>query len=1097
MPIRLLLILATLPAVCGAVQPPMPAPPTVVPIDVAETPEPKAAEASPLVERFDRHFGDKLILLTDDNAALVGRLLDADSVLVPTAGLERFLQEELRRRDRSQTPWFLTGLELDGVIGADRVRFDGTATVRVNRPEGAVVDLKLDEARFTSATTADGAAPDLEKVADGPYRLHLAQAGAVTLRFSFFVEVQRDSGDNRVSLTLPEAAYRTVRLRADTPIENLRNRSDDRRLETPNADRDTALLLGADQPLDLSWENVAVAGESAPQAAIRSAVAEVVHSLSLESLQTQATVVVTPEGPLEQCVLRVDPAEEILALTVRDLSGRPVALTGPAEGERGELRLRFAQVQTTPVTVQVRTRRPVDPDEPVELAGWETAEAVEQSGRVLVAADDALDVRPLRREGLIAIDAAATAGGVSDGETAALRRVRPRLAFRFFGRPVTLTVQVRPGEPVLTAAARTTLTVRAESLRLEQQLTVQVRRGRIEEIVLRVPANLSDSLRVGPPELFLMPPTPTPTRRSRLAGGAPRRLVLPLAEPMDGTIPLELTATAPLSGPGSYRQEIPTLAGVPTGGSLVVRTAENVAATTDPSGTSGLDPAPEDDSAAQRRWLLGGGAPLWAFDLTRLPGTVRLHATGTVTPDATGADVRTRWHLTASREPLGSLSVTLPAGVGEVTLTGDGMAPTTLAGADSPARTVSVPVAEGQFGMSVEANYRSDGPGPVPLVGPADMGRQDWRLTLDAPKTVRVALPWSMSAGGSEAPLVEWKGAAGPVPPLTWTDQPAVGLAAAVAAETTVEEVLAAEGGRWGRKVQRLTDLRVAALDLRVPAGVTLDGIAVDGIAIDPLATAAGDVFRVPLPAAGGPLTVAIRYREQPRTSALAGSLGWAFGRHELRCPEWTDEVSTDRVRWRLSLAADRLALLADPADEHFAWRYGILTAGRRRDAPLDGTRLWTADRWGRSDRFDVWVVHRPLWLLVQSAVLLLAFFGLWGLGSRGRLVAAMVLATGLLVAAAAVPHWLRAWWLGAQWGAFVASAAVMLAVAGALLRRRMPNAAAGSAVPLPPPWWGRAFSPGRFGGESVDGADGRLLTTVGPRPAGKAASESLKAGTP
>jgi hypothetical protein len=311
--------------------------------------------------------------------------------------------------------------------------------------------------------------------------------------------------------------------------------------------------------------------------------------MSVDNLLT-ATIgdgVIHTDAALTYKVLKGETNRVKLALPIDD---RILDVSSPQGGVRAWKAVREANRQlvtvdllssvSKEVVVAVHTERPMPTDgfdvagidEQGHVFGVHAVDVLHESGRLIVAHREGIDVAAQSEKGVVRIDGS---------DLPAANRGLNSLFYKFYSPAFRLRVEARPIEPQIVCTQNVQLMFHEDELRLNSLLNYEVTRTGVFEIDLKIPDSLSiDSVE-------------SPLMRTYRVDAAAHKLIVTLNEKQQGTISLTVAGHRDLPNAGEI--DLPLLEPIGTfreTGSVTAFAPEGIELVADDSKLAGAHPEP-------------------------------------------------------------------------------------------------------------------------------------------------------------------------------------------------------------------------------------------------------------------------------------------------------------------------------------------------------------------------------------------------------------------------------------------------------------------------------------------------------------------------
>lgn len=992
------------------------------------------------------------------------------TVIIRKDSLEEWKQSQiaqLRKKD-STTP--LSVVQLDVELNSDSARIRAQFAFRVDSASGGWVLLDSREAVLQDVSIREQVAapadiggvretdpwvPPVRLEGEG-FAVRVDRAGAYICTLDLRPTVSAAPLGASLRLTLPLATVVRAKVSSPHPLALLRGDEPNEDYALSNEGRSAELSLRPAEPLVLLWRS---ANRNANVASIASVEGLTVARIDNGGVQIDASLDVTPTGEIRQLDLRLPRDAAVLdVLPSKADQPLPHELEIVDESDFKRLTLHLGGSVSGPFRVRVRTEIPRDStgkdksgssskDIAIQVAQVEGAR--QQSGTVLLNWSTGLWVRPIVRNSLQRVS-------VNDLPAVA-RGLQPRQAYSYPTIPASMDLRIEDARPTLSVLADHDLRVESEKAELTSQFRLSIRGAQTDSFTFRVPKQLrvtetSPAAVVGVAD------------RASSDAADVRLLIVTLAEPVqDADFELSIRGELPAKAGSTNSLLLPTLEPDRfVRGSLTVRAEPGVRLSLDDSGSEYLRREAIPDEGIQEP------PPYWFFRLQSGPSRLvysaevlplRLEASVDTELRRSGQeiDVRSFLRFRAEHSTFDEIALSIPEGIDNLQLTGD------LLPEDPPVRPGSVllRLRNPTRASEVRAAYRyrmaesQPNEARIPLVQPRAAALTSWKGRVFCDRGWRAAPldPWlgqrpapsSLLTAGERLDLDLRPPSLESIPgQLGLRFEQTAMLATLVIPRVVVEEIVAGEGRRWGRKRWLITRHRTRDVTFRMPVDCRYLDAIVDGASV--AAVAGGNrEFRVRLPSTDGSCTLDISY------DFLNWNIEGAVSFQRLDGPSLVEDAAVEQVRWILHVPEDRLlARVGSSENPGLAWQFpGFLqaktTVGREVSPTqwlreIDPRSIWDArgvvDQPGRTWEFETFgnattlqlvSLREPFWVLVCSGTSFIVLLALTRLSPMAQVRVGAVLAlvvVGLLAATPNIASWL---WLGAQWGIYLGIAAAAI----------------------------------------------------------------------
>jgi hypothetical protein len=405
-------------------------------------------------------------------------LPNAKGELIPIlrdANLDGYLEwlRGQQTNDTVQRPTFsVAAVELTGSSDEDLVTLKAILKIQITGSDRPVlVPIGLSEAVITRAVSrGNGRAMYGGKDRDQGYTWWFEGAGAYELEFDLLVSIRKASPWRRMPLSVPLAPVTSLQLRL--PLRNAVVRTaDDAVVEaTPQPDGHTDVLVaGFGSRLELSWQPAVTASDQPASLDVDTSL--LVRGSTGAFLIEATQYVKSLQGTFREFVVRLPPKGEMLQVDGAEVRE---ALRDPDHPERITVQLNTPTAG--PVTIKWQVRLVPSDRKRTVLEGFSVDGARRQSGEIgLLALDSARWTDSERNDPHL--------GRMNAGE---LRQTTPGgqvvRAFRFYGQPFSLPLQLEPVEPYFDLRPTLVLYADEDDLRLEARYDVRTFRGQLVEL---------------------------------------------------------------------------------------------------------------------------------------------------------------------------------------------------------------------------------------------------------------------------------------------------------------------------------------------------------------------------------------------------------------------------------------------------------------------------------------------------------------------------------------------------------------------------------------------------------------------------------------
>jgi hypothetical protein len=967
----------------------------------------------------------------------------------------------------------VTRLEITGDLSESWAALNVLVEARIDDPQGGDLVLAFQEAQCSKVELKfhDPAwdasefvpvepAPLKKDDVASPYVLRLDKPGSYILRLRLDVEIDRGPLERQLTLTLPKAPVKSVRLIETAAREGIRiegaRRSRTERDVSVDADGKTFIpRLLPDESLDLRWRLVADAAGKGADAAYTVVARSRIRGRQLE---TTTEIAVQSRRERREWTVRLPDGETPGNVQVLQ-EGKAIVATMEAlknGGEESRVRIQTADNVAGSIKLLLTSTRPLPsiPASPesavVELSPATLDGDPASKAFALVSVKDDEEVRvtpsPRQEHGVESvppesIDAEAPVGP----RTAAYQYVRP---------DAKLPLKLERLKPVLALAAPPTVAFHFEpnAVVVHADFRLLVKQGKLESVVAALPT-VADDVRA----------TMDGVARSAAPGAEQpngvRLWTLAFGERRSGESLLHLTASIPTTGK-LLRLPIPFLPDIQESATMVALTkAPGVQVVLAPDELKDFQLVASGPRSANQAWLTlqtrSRGAVLAAT-------TNRFHGKSTAAVEhrlaASDANLRVtttiRWENRV--EPFSEVKLTIPEGVAEAVVKGERLAapPGGIALGPGPAK---LPLAAPSESCTVVVEYvtpiAKEGTTAVPLTTPVGDVIASCFAELRAQPGRRPLTPPTWEATSPERHLGELLDPENPYvgllvrsesPPasLSWKSEPAGSLAEIVVPRMMIAEDLTGSGRRRGRLLAVLAHRRTPACEILLPPGCTVAETYLDGKLAPVVSSTRGErpSLTLRLPNDDRPVSLEIRYEATCKSLSAARNLSLAV-------PKFGGDVVVDQVLWRIATPTN--VLLGTFGDEVTTpapnlWRFDRRLPGIWGFEPildesnvaksmwLDGSggnlewapapsdlfqnRRWSFMTWGNAGSLNVTAIREPFWILAASALVLAAAGGV--LSAKRRYRPWVASGIGFLVGLVWLisPRAMAWFWIGGRW---------------------------------------------------------------------------------
>ena len=529
-------------------------------------------------------------------------LPDESGKLVPVpvdANLRDYLQSRNENKQSPETkePAFaFTSVEVAGTAQAAVANLAVTLGIKVNRDEAVRIPLGFKEGtlRDHSHDGPGDAFPDEFNRETTGYTWWFQGRGLHKLVLAMSVPVQAQLPSQRLQLTLPQAAIRSLKLTVPVPLARLTVKAPENTALATKAAGDNAAeieLFGIGGRLDLAWQATPVEADAKPVLQAKTAIhAELVGETVLLNAEQHIHAL---HGNFSELSIRLPPKFQLVSIEGSEYKTHE--LTGD-----GHVRVMLTGPTTGPVKLQWWLEsEPRQPGEALIVEGFDVAGAHQQDGEISISAFDGY--RVARR----------------DADSRFVYRIPPvnsqdespaTRAYRFRAQPFRLALDLQQVEPEYTADAQYFLLLSADRTDLDAIFNYQVFSGAVQEVEVDWPALKSQGWTVESPKgQDLVERVDFDESRSKL------RVVLSQRKTGDFTVALK--ARRKVNGEQQpFDLQLPRAA-VRGSALLVVANGDNVKADVVPAGgtiarpippdqTVALNPPPGFDSLSQQKFAL-------------------------------------------------------------------------------------------------------------------------------------------------------------------------------------------------------------------------------------------------------------------------------------------------------------------------------------------------------------------------------------------------------------------------------------------------------------------------------------------------------------
>ena len=1048
----------TTPAPAPAATTPAPATPPSVP-----TPEPEKAgvpkPAADLLKYLD--YFPYVIVVPQENDI---RRLEQGSIIIPADSLEKWRENELTNRNRTQERSTITSadftIDLDGDPAKGKARLD----LRVDGPQGASIPIGMREAILTKAEIrelvpapadlggvkpSEGWIPSIRSGAAG-YEIRVDKPGNYQFDVEFLLDVTRMPLDRSIRLTPPPATIPRARFTSKAPLVLLRNLSTTQDIPLSEDRHSAQIALAAGQSLSVMWRN---ANDAVPRSLIASAESLIQVRIEDRFIETDTTMDLDAPEDIPECSFVLPAVEQSLqVIPTRNEEAIPHDLTLSTEGDQRRATVRFARSISGRFKIRVISRRTYTIDEgPLEVGRISVDGAEQQGGTILLSWAPNLWVRAklgrhTQKKNLSELPREA-------------QLLQPRQAYRATAAFSSVVVTVEPARPVLSATAASDLTIGAESAFLTTRFVFSVRGAQADSFSIRVPAGMRN-LEASPVNVVRL------VDGNTSADGRTRLVQATLAEPVEDTeFQMTVRGEIPIQTDGINRIDLPTLDPDRfVHGTLTVRVGPGVRPILNDAGTEFLrrEPIPEEEiiePAAYWFFRIQPGPARLSFQIEPLPARIEASVESEFMRTGKDIEARTFLRFRARHSPFDEVTISIPAAAKDIRMSGDLLEEGSVVEPGTKSLRLRNPASSCELRVDYHLPLTDAQTHEIelPLVMPRGVSIEGWKGRVFCDRGLRAVASgaWISSRPAPSPVVVSGQQPVLDIRPtsldaipetLSLRFEPTAMLATLVAPRLLIEEVFTADGGRWGRKRWLISKHRARDVSIKVPLHARIREVFVDGHPTDSVADGNRIIF-VRLPAVDAPCTLEVDYffpEAQP---------DGAFAIRELESPQLMEDIAVEQVRWIFHVVEDRLMLgLGSAPAEKITWEPSWLASGLTNKTSNDrkgvewleqangdvhwatdsivssGGRVWQFDAFNRDNsvRLVVLLIREPFWVLICSGTFLVLLLAAARLKPRTQLrlaVAVILIVVGILAVMPELLSWL---WLGGRWGLALGLAAVI-----------------------------------------------------------------------
>jgi hypothetical protein len=491
-------------------------------------------------------------------------LPDKDGVLQPVIGFSLEDFEELYKLknnldQREQRPRYtIDRLSVVGEARAARAELTVQLTVTLRDAQWVRVPIRLDNVKLREPPKHAGAGQTLVHFEDSREGyvcwLRGDPAQPINLSLSVLAPLVSGAGETRLRLPAPRATVSELKLTVPIARASARVVDGGDLLGTTSIDGDKTLINvnGIGGETTVAWRAPAEPPTATP--VVLESMGALLVRIDGRSVSTDARLSIRSfGGPFDSFRLRLPPKAELVGSTPTGVTILPVSEPG-ADGAAGKIvEIKLDRKTSGPFELRLGTERQYNvtqPDETLELAGFDVVGAVRQWGHIAVEVVGNWQVVWEPSHSVRQVD------DLPEN----LRRDDLLAGFEYFVQPCSLVAQVTQKKTRVSVDPDYLLQVGSERVRLYATLRYKVRGAKVRALEIDAPGWRVED--VGPRNLINVEATPA---------GAEGVLSLPLAQPTSGDFELTLEASREIAkNSDSLSLEIPRPIAEAIGQALVV-----------------------------------------------------------------------------------------------------------------------------------------------------------------------------------------------------------------------------------------------------------------------------------------------------------------------------------------------------------------------------------------------------------------------------------------------------------------------------------------------------------------------------------------------
>ncbi len=665
---------------------------------------------------------DQPVRLEETRPAVTYYVKDADGKLVPVIDMtyEDFVRlynidQELTGPDHPER-FSIQEWTADGRVRDTWAEVDVTVKLLVNVDEWCRVPLGMGDAVLTEPPAHEGPGEFFVSTDNSTkeyvFWIRGGQTERHTLRMKLLVRLDKILGESRVRLRPPPTMTSKLALVVDS-ADVTASVSDHATLLPPQQrdDGTTQLtVVGVGTNLQLAWRVDDDRPPTAPAVfEARGSILVKVEGLRGITTERQLTLR-SSNGPLDSFRVKLPPgARPVLGkqptyAVFRVGNGET---TSGADSPENVVEVRVLQPTSDPVRVKIITRQAIAPRDSgtrIDVGFMEVVDAVRQWGHIALQVTGEASVDWIKGEGVIRVDKLPE--GVAEGSVEA--------GFEYAQQPSSLKLRVLPRTTRITVKPRYLVRVTPDAVRLDAQLSYEVRGAPVDSLQLTLDGWQLDAIEPAAlVKVDALQPTTTGKPSERIAAELvrlgrhlrtpmiwPLRLLadyarpdskvplqIPLAQPTDGPFTIEVRAHRPLK-PGTESLSFPlprARANLVSNPSVIVLPDDNVRIEPGPDDILGLviDQNPPRVELPQRdqeplfyRAPTDAGEIVFAGKFSVRRRRVTVEQTTKVTSGARLAHVQQRLSYRVAHEPIDHLLLNVPSdmmGMSDLSFACDGI----------------------------------------------------------------------------------------------------------------------------------------------------------------------------------------------------------------------------------------------------------------------------------------------------------------------------------------------------------------------------------------------------------------------------------------